>query len=320
MTSSSIVFTSPRQNSAPASIVTQFRQAATAGSNAVFSLSRLALLLPLGGACAVAVVSRHATGQWTPWAALTAFLCIYSSYLIDHLSEVDAFDDEQASERSKLLANRRTIALGGAAAYAAALGLSAWQSGLSAVLMLLSFPLGVVFYCLPLAPWRKSGSWMLVRLKDIPGFKAVYTASFWGWLMSFTLAFHHTGSVGEHLAFAGFMFLSDFVNTVLCDFKDIERDRLEGVPTLPLLLGAERTFQLLHVVSLVAGLWLLLAVCLQILPLWCLVLVFTRLHAGWLLRAGSNGRVDLARTGEAWADFEFVLWLPLAALVLAFIA
>lgn len=315
MTSASTLFTSSKESRSTLTISSALQQAASAMQSAVLSLSHLGLLLPLAGACAVAVVSRHASGHWTPWAALTAFLCIYSSYLIDHLSEVDAFDGEHASARSKRLANRRTIALGGAAAYAAALGIAAWQSGLHAMLLLLSFPLAVVFYCMPLLPWRKAGQWSFIRLKHIPGFKAVYTAYFWGWLMSFTLVFHQTGTLGEHLAFGGYAFLSLFVGTVLCDFKDIERDRIEGVQTLPILLGAKRTLHLLQGVALAAGLWLALSIWCGWLPLWCLALGGTRLYAAWLLHACGSSRIDLAREGEAWADFEFVLWLPAALIV-----
>ncbi|MEZ5386288.1 MAG: hypothetical protein R3F13_12310 [Prosthecobacter sp.] len=91
MTTTSILFTTPKENSVTSLLATTFCRIAATAQNSVYILSQLGLLLPLAGACAVSVVSRHASGHWTPWAAVTAFLCIYSSYLIDHLSEVDAF-------------------------------------------------------------------------------------------------------------------------------------------------------------------------------------------------------------------------------------
>lgn len=286
----------------------------------VLKIGRAGLLLPLAAASAVSVVSLHATGQITPWAALAAFLCVYSSYLIDHLSEVDAFDAEVASARSRMLAAKRGIALAGAAAYGLALVITGWQSGIGAVVMLLSFPVAVVIYCAPVVPWRSAGCWRAVRMKDIPGLKAAYTAFFWGWLMSFALVFHHTGTFREHLAFGGFMFLALFVNTVLCDFKDMERDRLDGVPTLPLMLGTERTFRLLQGVSVAAGAWLVLCVVLNWLPLWCLALLVTRIYAATMLSGARAGQFDLSHIGEAGADFEFALWLPCALAGLTLLA
>ncbi len=288
--------------------------------NGLLKIGRAGLLLPLAAASAVSVVSLHATGHVSLGLAMAAFLCVYSSYLIDHLSEVDAFDAELASARSRMLAAKRGIALAGATAYVLALVITGWQSGLGAVLMLLSFPIAVVIYCAPVLPCRSAGRWRMVRLKDIPGLKAAYTAFFWGWLMSFALVFHHTGTLATHLAFGGFMFLALFVNTVLCDFKDMERDRLDGVPTLPLMLGAERTFRLLQGVSLAAGLWLVLCVALNWLPMWCLAMLATRVYAATMLHGARTGQFDLGRIGEAGADFEFVLWLPCALTGLAFLA
>lgn len=227
------------------------RHAGALLENAVFKLSRMGLLQPLAGASSVAAVSLYAVGHFTPWAALSAFFCIYSTYLIDHLSEVDVFDEKMASARSRRLASRR---LAGVAYYLLALGIAGWQSGVSAALMLLAFAVAVVFYCMPLLPRRSAGVWRMVRIKDITGLKSIYTAFFWAWLMSFVLVFHQAGTLGAHLSFGGFMFLCLFVNTVLCDFKDMERDRLDGVPMLPLMLGVRRTFQLLrHVCCKVPG-------------------------------------------------------------------
>lgn len=277
----------------------------------VLRTARLGLLLPLAAASAVATISLLATGSLSLWAAFAAALCVYSSYLIDHLAEVDTFEDGLASDRSKLLAaSRRRTAGFGAAAYLLALGIAGWQSGLSAFLMLLSFPLAVVIYCTPVIPRRTAGKWSMIRLKEIPGLKAVYTAAFWGWLMSFALVFHHTGSWGEHAGFAGFMFLALLVNTVFCDFKDLERDRAEGVPTLPLTLGAAPTFRLLMGVSLAAAIWLVLSIALNWLPTTAVALLSTRIYATFLLVGGKSGQLDLGHIGEAWADFEFVLWLP----------
>ncbi len=277
----------------------------------VLKTARLGLLLPLVAASPVATVSLLVTGRLTLWAAFAAALCAYSSYLIDHLSEVDTCEDGLASDRSKLLAASRHRAAGfGAAAYLLALGIAGWQSGLSAMLMLLSFPLAVVIYCVPVIPRRTVGKWSAIRLKEIPGLKAVYTAAFWAWLISFALVFHHTGSWGEHAGFAGFMFLAIFVNTVFCDFKDLERDQVDGVPTLPLALGTGPTFRLLQGVSLATALWLVLSIALNWLPTPAAALHSTRVYATYLLQGGKSGQIDLGHIGEVWADFEFVLWLP----------
>jgi 4-hydroxybenzoate polyprenyltransferase len=114
-------------------------------------------------------------------------------------------------------------------------------------------------YGVPLFPGRRAGRPHLYRLKDTPGMKAVIVA---GAVV--------VSTVGIPLAYAGvplgleactlglFIFTLMFTNAVLFDVRDLASDRAGHVPTLPVLLGFERTRTLLLAVSGVVALALVL--------------------------------------------------------------
>ena len=114
-------------------------------------------------------------------------------------------------------------------------------------------------YGVPLFPGRREGRPHMYRLKDAPGMKAVIVA---GAIV--------VSTVGMPLAYAGasldleactlglFVFTLMFTNTVLFDVRDLASDRAGRVPTLPVLLGFERTRTLLLVVSGLVALALVL--------------------------------------------------------------
>lgn len=283
-------------------------------SHLVLKLGRLGLLLPLGGACAVAVASLEVAGAISLPLVAVVFLCIYSSYLIDHLAEVEEFDDSMASARSRLLAKRRWFAAAGAVSYASALVLAGLYGGWLSVAGLLLFPLSVVFYATPLLGMLSLGHSPWARVKDIPGVKSVYTSVFWGWLMWFACDFVGAGTLPERVCLTLFMTLSDYVNTVICDFKDLERDRTSGVRTLPIMIGAERTLRLLAVVNGMTLLMLAGFVVSGAVSPMLLGLGFSSLSLAWLIQCARRSPAHHGWIGEAGADAAFVLWLPGAVL------
>lgn len=273
-------------------------------------LGRLGLMLPLGGACTVAVASMVVTGSISLPLLAVVFLCIYSSYLIDHLAEVEQFDDTLASARSRLMAKKRLFATAGALAYFTALVLAGFHAGAASVVGLLVFPLSVLFYALPLLRVLSGGRCRFASVKDIPGFKSVYTAVFWGWLMIYACDFLGAGTLAERCCLALCMTLTDYVNTVLCDFKDLNRDRAAGVRTLPVMLGRERTLRLLSAVNGLAVLLPVLFALSGAAPAWLPGIAGANLLlAGFIHRTRVTARHD-GWIGEAGADAAFILWLP----------
>ncbi len=137
-------------------------------------------------------------------------------------------------------------------------------------------------YGVPLFPGRRAGRPHTYRLKDAPGMKAVIVA---GAVV--------VSNVGIPLAYAGasldlaactiglFVFTLMFTNTVLFDVRDLASDRAGQVPTLPVLLGFERTRTLLLVVSGVVALALVLMAGASA-PLAAMLLSLGA-NAGWVL-------------------------------------
>ncbi|MGY6217216.1 hypothetical protein ACW73L_18830 [Methylolobus aquaticus] len=280
--------------------------------------ARFGLVLPIGAASITGVVALALTGALAWPLAVATFLCVYSSYLIDHLADVGELAPEHESDRTKALSNRALFSALGQAAFIGALAISYAYSGLASALLLLCFPVAVALYGTPLfgalagrfVPYR--------RLKDIPGIKAFYTAFFWALLVVYAAGFMAAIEPRVTGFFVAYVFLSDLVNTIFCDFKDLERDRLEGVVTLPLMLGVERTTLWLHRVNLAALAVLWGAVMMHWVPSWLIALTPVHLYIGAVVAQGATLVRRGGNPGDGPMDAAFMLWLPLAFIGLNF--
>jgi 4-hydroxybenzoate polyprenyltransferase len=277
--------------------------------------SRLGLVVPAGAASTVSAVSVAISGGISWSLALATFLLVYSSYLIDHLADVGRFDSELDSDRGRSMArHQRIFAVCGVSAFLGAFAITALEADLASVLLLLAFPLSVVLYGTEWFGRLTFGLLKYRRLKDIPGIKAFYTAFFWGLLMVYADCFLGGGGLPILVFFFGYMLMSDFVNTVFCDFKDLHRDRVDGVATLPLLLGVPQTFQLLRLVNHFSVLWLCGFVAAGWVPVGLLGLVLIHPYLSAVLGHGERGLAKGQLPGDAVMDAEFLLWLPCALL------
>ena len=89
------------------------------------------------------------------------------------------------------------------------------------------------------------------RLKDVLGVKSIVVAFSWGFTGAFLPGAVYPVCLTEKLLVFSYVFIQLFVNTVLCDVRDVEGDRAVGIKTLPIALGLHRVrFLLLLVTSL----------------------------------------------------------------------
>jgi 4-hydroxybenzoate polyprenyltransferase len=273
--------------------------------------SRLGLIAPAAAASTVSAFSVAICGGISLSLALAASLLVYSSYLIDHLADVGRFDSELDSDRGRSMArHQRIFAVYGVSTFLGAIAITALEANSASVLLLLTFPLSVVLYGTEWFGRLTFGLLRYRRLKDIPGIKAFYTAFFWGLLMVYADCFLGGGGLPILAFFFGYMLMSLFVNTVFCDFKDLHRDRADGVATLPLLLGVPQTFQLLHLVNHFSLLWLCGFVATGWVPVGLLGLALIHPYVSAVLGHGKRGLVKGKLPGEAVMDAGFLLWLP----------
>lgn len=265
------------------------------------ALARRGLVVPALAAGGTAAIGQLVAGRADPLLALTAWLLCYASYLIDAASDEA---DATASARTRQLAAQRRRTRGcGLAAFGAALLLAALHAGPWAAAALLLVPLSVALYCLPL---RRSAPRCV---KDIPYAKGAYTAFFWGLLGAWAAACTDGGLQGTHLAL-GFVLLAWRVgqNTLLCDTKDLARDRAAGVRTVALALGVPRLVRVLVAADLGFAAVLCALVGLGALPPAALGLLLTCAYFQAALRAAAHPGCDLERLCNVWVDSEWAWW------------
>jgi 1,4-dihydroxy-2-naphthoate octaprenyltransferase len=273
--------------------------------------SNLGIVLPGSAASIASVVSLAAAGRVSIPLVTAAFLLVYSSYLIDHLADVGRFEKEMDSDRSRALSrHKHMLAVFGTGAFAGALAITAFSAPPTAMLLLLSFPLAVMFYGTTWFGKLTRHRFGYRRLKEIPGIKAFYTAFFWGLLTLYANCFVGGNELTVAIFFFGYLLALFFVNTVFCDFKDLYRDRIDGVDTLPLLLGVPATLQLLRRCNWVALLWLYGFALAGWIPPWLIGLTLTHAVLSAILASGEKALAADILPGEAAIDAAFLAWLP----------
>jgi 4-hydroxy-3-methylbut-2-enyl diphosphate reductase len=175
---------------------------------------------------------------------LSASFYVYAMHVLNRFinrktSSISSFREESYLLHEKLYLTLAALSIVGA------LGVSLTM-GILPFLVLLSISLLGVLYNMRLLP---SGS-HFSSLRDIPGSKNVSTAFGWAVAAAF-LPRLETGPIFDFGLFVSFFFTAGivFIRSAMSDILDIQRDRLIGQETLPVLIGEEKTLIILKVIS-----------------------------------------------------------------------
>jgi len=161
----------------------------------------------------------------------------------------------------------------------------AYTTGVASFCLLLIMSLLGLSYNLNSIPFVL-GNMKIKRIKDVPGSKTILIAIAWGIVTCLLPAIVNSGHVLPMIAIFVFSLGLVFARTAFFDVLAIQGDRITGRETLPILLGAKKSFRLIQYV-LVFDIFVLLLACgadlfdnnafwLAFVPLFMLLLI--RLH------------------------------------------
>lgn len=262
----------------------------------LLTLSRYGILGPFSLGCIFVLSFLLLTGAISIPLAIVGYAISYASYMLDHVSDANRFSESLQSARVGTVARSRASHVLALLAFVAAVAITPVVAGGAALAMLLLFPFAVAMHGTPLFGVLTRGALGYRRIKDIPYAKAFHTAFILALIVPFSAVFLGVGEPLLVLSVFAFFYLRCFSNTVACDYKDLERDKAEGVRTIPMALGITPTaFVLLAVDVLSIGV-VVAGIATGAWPLWTAVLAIG-------VCMSSIGLIYLVRT---WRDHEFV--------------
>jgi 4-hydroxybenzoate polyprenyltransferase len=185
----------------------------------------------------------------TPEIVIPLFLVAFSVYNLNRKSD----EEEDAINRQGRYAftkrNERTLFIAAIGAYLIA-GSLALLHGLDSLLVVVIPLLFGVLYSIPCIPWHSSYR----RLKDIPVVKNCVVGSAWSICLTlYPISVNHgVYSMKTAIIFL-FFFSYAFIASIIPDIRDRVGDELAGVRTIPIILGEERTRNILMVINITLG-------------------------------------------------------------------
>lgn len=166
------------------------------------------------------------------------FLISFSVYSLDKIADLDKDIINMPQRRGFLYGRKRLVLSSSLAAYLLAVLLTLFITPLALPVVLIPI-IANAFYGTKLLPG-------IPRLKDIPVMKNFVVASTWALITTLLPALSAGHLAAFNIAIVGyFMFVKTFVDTVLYDMRDVDGDRLNGVRTIPVMLGKGKTTALL---------------------------------------------------------------------------
>ena len=166
-------------------------------------------------------------------ACLCVFLTVFSVYSLNKLTDVKE-DAINFPERSGFLAGRTGLIL--------VYSLGAYA--LAVLLVALEKPVAIPVIFIPLIANAVYSSRLipgLPRLKDIPFMKNLVVAISWALVCVLIPAAYSERLDAKVLLIICFMALKSITNTILYDVRDVAGDKENGIITVPILLGLEKT-------------------------------------------------------------------------------
>ena len=180
------------------------------------------------------------------------FLVVYSVYSLNRLTDQEE-DAVNAPERSIFVkGNERFLLAAAAVSYIVALVLGWLESPFAALILLFPIISGIAY------SKNIFSAVGIPRLKDIFLVKSLIVASSWAVCAAFLPVLYLSGNFIKLGFIFPFFFIKMFINTVLFDVRDVEGDALNGVRTIPVVIGIKRTRQILLLIQSLLVIWLVL--------------------------------------------------------------
>jgi 4-hydroxybenzoate polyprenyltransferase len=152
--------------------------------------------------------------------------------------------------------------------------------------------------------------------QKIPAFKNIYTALTWSLAGTFFIPLYYYIHLNlAYILIFLFIFLKCLPNIIFFDLKDISIDQKEGLKTIPVLLGKQRTLKLLHRMNIIAFIPLLIGIYMKIIPIFAaIMLIFYFYSIYYLNKVTKVDDKELRMVSYTLADAEFLLW-PLILII-----
>ncbi|MBU4534613.1 MAG: UbiA family prenyltransferase [Euryarchaeota archaeon] len=144
----------------------------------------------------------------------------------------------------------------------------------------------------------------------IPAFKNFYTAFIWAAAGSFFPILYNLNEIEiSYFLIMIFIFLKCLVNVIFFDLKDIKSDKKQGLRTLPVLWGKDKTINFLNILNLSAFFPLFLGIYMGVIPDYALIMTVFYFYTAYYLKKSRKAEDDnLIFISSTLADFEFILW------------
>ncbi|MFZ3060518.1 MAG: UbiA family prenyltransferase [Candidatus Methanoperedens sp.] len=153
------------------------------------------------------------------------------------------------------------------------------------------------------------------RLKDITGVKNIVVALSWAVVGTFLPLENNRRNLIQILLIFYLFFTKLFINTVLFDVRDIEGDGANGVITVPVLLGIEKTRILLLILNSTLIFWLIFSYIQGFFQKYLLIIIFAICYGYWYILHFCRKNIKIGKSLDLLVDGE---WIPIAILALIF--
>ncbi len=183
-----------------------------------------------------------------PFLLSAMFFVIYSVYSLNRVTDQEE-DAVNMPERSALVqGNEKILLILASVAYIVALFLGWLASPFAALILLVPIVLGIAY--------SKDifSIFGIPRLKDILFVKSFVVALSWAACGALLPALYLESLTKLWFLFP-FVFIKMFINTVLFDVRDVNGDTLNGVNTVPVVIGVSWTKRLLLTLQSLLAVW-----------------------------------------------------------------
>lgn len=145
--------------------------------------------------------------------------------------------------------------------------------------------------------------------RKVIGFKNFMTALPYALLVIFLSLFYNASIELSTILITTFYFIRIFINTTFFDIKDIKSDKSEGLRTLPVVFGENKTKIILTYLNIFSIIPIIIGIYWKILPFYSIALIVTVFYSFIYLEKRKLFKKQTTLYNVV-VDGEFIFWLP----------